>query len=86
MNANVFEETVCGFVKIGLEEDLDDFEVGFEMGFEGEVGFGPVEEVERDLRVVLGVLQDLEDVVWGEIGRKMGAFEELNPVFSLQED
>lgn len=86
MNANVFEETVCGFMKIGLEEDLYDFEVGFEMGFEGEVGLGPVEEVERDLRVFLGVLEDLEEVVWGEVGRKIGAFEELNPVFSLQED
>lgn len=58
MNANVFEEALCGFLKMGLEEDLDDFEVGFEVGFEGEVGFGPVEKVERDLRVVFGVLED----------------------------
>lgn len=60
--------------------------MGFEVWFEPKIGFGPVEELEREGWFMLGVVKDFEEERGGEFGGKIDAFEEWDPVVSLQEN
>jgi len=44
---------------------LDDFAVGLKVWLKPKICFDPTEEAERDLRVGVGFMEDLEEERWG---------------------